>query len=218
MILLCSLRVPDPRSDFGDCNVSTRSTQSRTWWSRLFSPCLHPTTTEGGLKKVWTPAGPDDLKKNKPKLTEVKVVCTLQRSPPAPHLSRRLSWFVSCSSLGGLVLSFRALKHVLTLLELFGQMNCQRCVQSSFSQSACRRPNQTRQTRRPVPLVLSVLKSCLCSVSQAGSPTSVNAPCSFSRTSVSPSSQDICRFQPLLLILTAACFLTVSDLVAVFVM
>uniref|UniRef100_A0A674M9G7 RING-type E3 ubiquitin transferase n=1 Tax=Takifugu rubripes TaxID=31033 RepID=A0A674M9G7_TAKRU len=27
----------------------------------------------------------------------------------------------------------------------------------------------------------------------AGSPTSVNAPCSFSRTSVSPSSQDICR-------------------------
>uniref|UniRef100_A0A3P9J4E1 RING-type E3 ubiquitin transferase n=1 Tax=Oryzias latipes TaxID=8090 RepID=A0A3P9J4E1_ORYLA len=28
---------------------------------------------------------------------------------------------------------------------------------------------------------------------RAGSPTSVNAPCSFSRTSVSPSSQDICR-------------------------
>lgn len=32
--------------------------------------------------------------------------------------------------------------------------------------------------------------------SQAGSPTSVNAPCSFSRTSVSPSSQDICRYNP----------------------
>ncbi|XP_038592899.1 E3 ubiquitin-protein ligase MARCH8 isoform X1 [Micropterus salmoides] len=30
-------------------------------------------------------------------------------------------------------------------------------------------------------------------ISKAGSPTSVNAPCSFSRTSVSPSSQDICR-------------------------
>ncbi|XP_076598572.1 E3 ubiquitin-protein ligase MARCHF8 isoform X2 [Chaetodon auriga] len=29
-------------------------------------------------------------------------------------------------------------------------------------------------------------------ISKAGSPTSVNAPCSFSRTSVSPSSQDIC--------------------------
>ncbi|CAF98700.1 unnamed protein product, partial [Tetraodon nigroviridis] len=31
-------------------------------------------------------------------------------------------------------------------------------------------------------------------ISKAGSPTSVNAPCSFSRTSVSPSSQDICSF------------------------
>ncbi|XP_030627858.1 E3 ubiquitin-protein ligase MARCHF8 isoform X2 [Chanos chanos] len=30
-------------------------------------------------------------------------------------------------------------------------------------------------------------------ISKAGSPTSVNAPCSFSRTSVTPSSQDICR-------------------------
>ncbi|KAM9809813.1 E3 ubiquitin-protein ligase MARCH8 isoform X4 [Syngnathus typhle] len=30
-------------------------------------------------------------------------------------------------------------------------------------------------------------------ISKAGSPTSVNAPCSLSRTSVSPSSQDICR-------------------------
>ncbi|XP_075334399.1 E3 ubiquitin-protein ligase MARCHF8 isoform X1 [Odontesthes bonariensis] len=34
-------------------------------------------------------------------------------------------------------------------------------------------------------------------ISKAGSPTSVNAPCSFSRTSVSPSSQDICRYKPL---------------------
>uniref|UniRef100_A0A8C7X4U1 RING-type E3 ubiquitin transferase n=1 Tax=Oryzias sinensis TaxID=183150 RepID=A0A8C7X4U1_9TELE len=32
-------------------------------------------------------------------------------------------------------------------------------------------------------------------ISKAGSPTSVNAPCSFSRTSVSPSSQDICSGQ-----------------------
>ncbi|CAF98701.1 unnamed protein product [Tetraodon nigroviridis] len=32
-------------------------------------------------------------------------------------------------------------------------------------------------------------------ISKAGSPTSVNAPCSFSRTSVSPSSQDICSPQ-----------------------
>ncbi|XP_029377757.1 E3 ubiquitin-protein ligase MARCHF8 isoform X1 [Echeneis naucrates] len=32
-------------------------------------------------------------------------------------------------------------------------------------------------------------------ISKAGSPTSVNAPCSFSRTSVSPSSQDICSIQ-----------------------
>ncbi|XP_042358090.1 E3 ubiquitin-protein ligase MARCH8 [Plectropomus leopardus] len=32
-------------------------------------------------------------------------------------------------------------------------------------------------------------------ISKAGSPTSVNAPCSFSRTSVSPSSQDICSSQ-----------------------
>ncbi|KAM8858378.1 E3 ubiquitin-protein ligase MARCHF8 isoform 2-T3 [Spinachia spinachia] len=32
-------------------------------------------------------------------------------------------------------------------------------------------------------------------ISKAGSPTSVNAPCSFSRTSVSPSSQDICSCQ-----------------------
>ncbi|XP_053730347.1 E3 ubiquitin-protein ligase MARCH8 isoform X1 [Synchiropus splendidus] len=32
-------------------------------------------------------------------------------------------------------------------------------------------------------------------ISKAGSPTSVNAPCSFSRTSVSPSSQDICSYQ-----------------------
>eukprot|EP00064_Thunnus_orientalis_P004410 superscaffoldBa00000400_g4421 len=31
-------------------------------------------------------------------------------------------------------------------------------------------------------------------ISKAGSPTSVNAPCSFSRTSVSPSSQDICSY------------------------
>ncbi|XP_029925756.1 E3 ubiquitin-protein ligase MARCHF8 isoform X4 [Myripristis murdjan] len=30
-------------------------------------------------------------------------------------------------------------------------------------------------------------------ISKAGSPTSVNAPCSFSRTSVTPSNQDICR-------------------------
>ncbi|KAI1894363.1 hypothetical protein AGOR_G00115040 [Albula goreensis] len=30
-------------------------------------------------------------------------------------------------------------------------------------------------------------------ISKAGSPTSINAPCSFSRTSVTPSNQDICR-------------------------
>nr|XP_054606089.1 E3 ubiquitin-protein ligase MARCH8 isoform X2 [Nothobranchius furzeri] len=34
-------------------------------------------------------------------------------------------------------------------------------------------------------------------ISKAGSPTSGNAPCSFSRTSVSPSSQDICRYTSL---------------------
>uniref|UniRef100_A0A4W5L0I1 Uncharacterized protein n=1 Tax=Hucho hucho TaxID=62062 RepID=A0A4W5L0I1_9TELE len=31
-------------------------------------------------------------------------------------------------------------------------------------------------------------------ISKAGSPTSVNAPCNFSRTSVTPSNQDICRY------------------------
>lgn len=46
----------------------------------------------------------------------------------------------------------------------------------------------------PVLSVLNCLLFCVCFVSQAGSPTSVNAPCSFSRTSVSPSSQDICRY------------------------
>lgn len=43
-------------------------------------------------------------------------------------------------------------------------------------------------------LCVATVKSRRVCVQQAGSPTSVNAPCSFSRTSVSPSSQDICRY------------------------
>ncbi|XP_076830288.1 E3 ubiquitin-protein ligase MARCHF8 isoform X4 [Brachyhypopomus gauderio] len=41
------------------------------------------------------------------------------------------------------------------------------------------------------PLVHSASRAS--NISKAGSPTSVNAPCSFSRTSVTPSNQDICR-------------------------
>uniref|UniRef100_A0A674B1E0 RING-type E3 ubiquitin transferase n=1 Tax=Salmo trutta TaxID=8032 RepID=A0A674B1E0_SALTR len=37
------------------------------------------------------------------------------------------------------------------------------------------------------------LGSSCCTTMSAGSPTSVNAPCSFSRSSVTPSNQDICR-------------------------
>uniref|UniRef100_A0A8B9RKK4 RING-type E3 ubiquitin transferase n=1 Tax=Astyanax mexicanus TaxID=7994 RepID=A0A8B9RKK4_ASTMX len=52
-----------------------------------------------------------------------------------------------------------------------------------------------RQTQRALknekPLGHSASRSS--NISKAGSPTSVNAPCSFSRTSVTPSNQDICR-------------------------
>uniref|UniRef100_A0A096M249 RING-type E3 ubiquitin transferase n=1 Tax=Poecilia formosa TaxID=48698 RepID=A0A096M249_POEFO len=54
------------------------------------------------------------------------------------------------------------------------------------------RPADTEKGQNEKPLGHSASRSS--NISKAGSPTSVNAPCSFSRTSVSPSSQDICRF------------------------
>ncbi|XP_031697136.1 E3 ubiquitin-protein ligase MARCHF8 isoform X1 [Anarrhichthys ocellatus] len=50
--------------------------------------------------------------------------------------------------------------------------------------------NKDKDKQNEKPLGHSASRSS--NISKAGSPTSVNAPCSFSRTSVSPSSQDIC--------------------------
>ncbi|XP_008427827.1 E3 ubiquitin-protein ligase MARCHF8 isoform X4 [Poecilia reticulata] len=55
------------------------------------------------------------------------------------------------------------------------------------------RPADTEKGQNEKPLGHSASRSS--NISKAGSPTSVNAPCSFSRTSVSPSSQDICSSQ-----------------------
>ncbi|KAL6487312.1 hypothetical protein MHYP_G00039380 [Metynnis hypsauchen] len=51
--------------------------------------------------------------------------------------------------------------------------------------------DKDRDKQNDKPLGHSASRSS--NISKAGSPTSVNAPCSFSRTSVTPSNQDICR-------------------------
>ncbi|XP_072292661.1 E3 ubiquitin-protein ligase MARCHF8 isoform X2 [Eucyclogobius newberryi] len=53
--------------------------------------------------------------------------------------------------------------------------------------------NKDKDKQNEKPLGHSASRSS--NISKAGSPTSVNAPCSFSRTSVSPSSQDICSVE-----------------------
>lgn len=58
--------------------------------------------------------------------------------------------------------------------------------------SACGKPKEKdREKQNEKTLGHSASRSS--NISKAGSPTSVNAPCSFSRTSVTPSNQDICR-------------------------
>ncbi|XP_034407411.1 E3 ubiquitin-protein ligase MARCH8 isoform X1 [Cyclopterus lumpus] len=64
-----------------------------------------------------------------------------------------------------------------------------RDVTSSRVSSSGKTKDKDKQNEKP----LGHSASRSSNISKAGSPTSVNAPCSFSRTSVSPSSQDICR-------------------------
>ncbi|XP_023119710.1 E3 ubiquitin-protein ligase MARCH8 isoform X6 [Amphiprion ocellaris] len=64
-----------------------------------------------------------------------------------------------------------------------------RDVTSSRVSGSGKAKDKDKQNEKP--LAHSASRSS--NISKAGSPTSVNAPCSFSRTSVSPSSQDICR-------------------------
>nr|XP_020457195.1 E3 ubiquitin-protein ligase MARCH8 isoform X1 [Monopterus albus] len=64
-----------------------------------------------------------------------------------------------------------------------------RDVTSSRVSGSCKSKDKDKQNEKP----LGHSASRSSNISKAGSPTSVNAPCSFSRTSVSPSSQDICR-------------------------
>ncbi|XP_041117151.1 E3 ubiquitin-protein ligase MARCHF8-like isoform X2 [Polyodon spathula] len=60
------------------------------------------------------------------------------------------------------------------------------------SQGSSGKPKEKdREKQNEKPLGHSASRSS--NISKAGSPTSVNAPCSFSRTSVTPSNQDICR-------------------------
>ncbi|XP_041866937.1 E3 ubiquitin-protein ligase MARCH8 isoform X1 [Melanotaenia boesemani] len=64
-----------------------------------------------------------------------------------------------------------------------------RDVTSSRMSGSGKAKDKDKQNEKP----LGHSASRSSNISKAGSPTSVNAPCSFSRTSVSPSSQDICR-------------------------
>lgn len=64
-----------------------------------------------------------------------------------------------------------------------------RDVTSSRVSGSGKAKDKDKQNEKP----LGPSASRSSNISKAGSPTSVNAPCSFSRTSVSPSSQDICR-------------------------
>uniref|UniRef100_A0A4W4EZ43 RING-type E3 ubiquitin transferase n=1 Tax=Electrophorus electricus TaxID=8005 RepID=A0A4W4EZ43_ELEEL len=59
----------------------------------------------------------------------------------------------------------------------------------SGSSGKAKDKDRDKQTEKP----LGHSASRSSNISKAGSPTSVNAPCSFSRTSVTPSNQDICR-------------------------
>ncbi|XP_014900699.1 E3 ubiquitin-protein ligase MARCHF8 isoform X3 [Poecilia latipinna] len=66
-----------------------------------------------------------------------------------------------------------------------------RDVTSSRMSGSGKAKDKDKQNEKP----LGHSASRSSNISKAGSPTSVNAPCSFSRTSVSPSSQDICSSQ-----------------------
>ncbi|XP_029962223.1 E3 ubiquitin-protein ligase MARCHF8 isoform X2 [Salarias fasciatus] len=66
-----------------------------------------------------------------------------------------------------------------------------RDVTSSRVSGSGKAKDKDKDKQNEKPLGHSASRSS--NISKAGSPTSVNAPCSFSRTSVSPSSQDICR-------------------------
>ncbi|XP_026134681.1 E3 ubiquitin-protein ligase MARCH8-like isoform X2 [Carassius auratus] len=63
-----------------------------------------------------------------------------------------------------------------------------RDVTSSWVSSSGKAKEKDKQNEKP----LGHSASRSSNISKAGSPTSVNAPCSFSRTSVTPSNQDIC--------------------------
>ncbi|XP_072533987.1 E3 ubiquitin-protein ligase MARCHF8 isoform X1 [Salminus brasiliensis] len=62
---------------------------------------------------------------------------------------------------------------------------------SRGSGSSGKAKDKDRDKQNEKPMGHSASRSS--NISKAGSPTSVNAPCSFSRTSVTPSNQDICR-------------------------
>ncbi|XP_071236298.1 E3 ubiquitin-protein ligase MARCHF8-like isoform X1 [Salvelinus alpinus] len=64
-----------------------------------------------------------------------------------------------------------------------------RDVPSSRVSSSGKAKDKDKQNEKP----LGHSASRSNNISKAGSPTSVNAPCNFSRTSVTPSNQDICR-------------------------
>ncbi|XP_074501961.1 E3 ubiquitin-protein ligase MARCHF8 isoform X2 [Sebastes fasciatus] len=68
-----------------------------------------------------------------------------------------------------------------------------RDVTSSRVSGSGKAKDKDKDKQNEKPLGHSASRSS--NISKAGSPTSVNAPCSFSRTSVSPSSQDICSSQ-----------------------
>ncbi|XP_062422464.1 E3 ubiquitin-protein ligase MARCH8 isoform X6 [Pungitius pungitius] len=68
-----------------------------------------------------------------------------------------------------------------------------RDVTSSRVSGSGKAKDKDKDKQNEKPLGHSASRSS--NISKAGSPTSVNAPCSFSRTSVSPSSQDICSCQ-----------------------
>ncbi|XP_029962226.1 E3 ubiquitin-protein ligase MARCHF8 isoform X4 [Salarias fasciatus] len=70
-----------------------------------------------------------------------------------------------------------------------------RDVTSSRVSGSGKAKDKDKDKQNEKPLGHSASRSS--NISKAGSPTSVNAPCSFSRTSVSPSSQDICRYEAL---------------------
>uniref|UniRef100_A0A4W5L2U8 Uncharacterized protein n=1 Tax=Hucho hucho TaxID=62062 RepID=A0A4W5L2U8_9TELE len=65
-----------------------------------------------------------------------------------------------------------------------------RDVPSSRVSSSGKAKDKDKQNEKP----LGHSASRSSNISKAGSPTSVNAPCNFSRTSVTPSNQDICRY------------------------